>query len=327
MKLDSENGVVARFLLDCRVRVLSERTIALYRFALTRLVNLLDSLCGISDLEQVTVTHLRSCVNHLLTEPLPMLRGRYPKGGFMLAVSTVRCDVRIWKNFFNWCYQEELIDKNPVNRLKSPEPEKRVKATFTPDQLQAMLDSCDLRTEMGFRDYAVLSLMVDAGLRLSEIVGLTIEDVHLDYVKVYGKGRKEREVGLHPNVSKILWKYVEKYRHPIDKNERALFIGHGKPLVRFGIKDVVSRAKRRCGFDDLEITPHVFRHTFAKEYMDRSGDITSLSRELGHSDIKVTQVYLSDFSSYDARKKHKDRSVFNDIKVQKKKSQNKRQKD
>lgn len=213
-----------------------------------------------------------------------------------------------------------------VERLKMPDPEKRVKATFTPEQLQAMLDSCDLGTAMGFRDYTILSLMVDAGLRLSEIVRLTVDDVHPDYVKVYGKGRKEREVGLHPNVSKLLWKYIEKYRKPADKSERALFIGHGKPLGRFGIKDAVNRAKRRCGFEDLEITPHVFRHTFAKEYMDRSGDITSLSRELGHSDIKVTQIYLEDFSSYDARQKHKDRSVFNDIKVQKRKPRNKGQK-
>jgi len=327
MKLAGDKGVVARFLLDCRVRVRTERTIKLYQFALTLLVSLLGDLCGISDLEQVTVTHLRLCVHHLLTEPLLIRRGRYPKDGHMLTVSTVRCYARIWKIFFNWCFQEELIDKNPVGRLKMPEPEKRVKSTFTPEQLQKMLDTCDLGTDMGFRDYAILSLMVDAGLRLSEIVGLTVDDVYLDYVKVYGKGRKEREVGLHPNVSKILWKYIEKYRHPSDKSEKALFIGHGKLLGRFGIRDVVKRAKRRCGFENLELTPHVFRHTFAKEYMDRSGDITSLSRELGHSDIKITQVYLEDFSSYNARQKHKDRSVFNDIKIQKKRPQKKKQKD
>jgi hypothetical protein len=110
-------GVVARFLLDCRVRVRTERTIKLYQFALALLVSSLDDLCGISDLEQVTVTHLRLCVHHLLTEPLLIRRGRYPKNGHMLTVSTVRCYARIWKIFFNWCDQEELMDKNPADRL------------------------------------------------------------------------------------------------------------------------------------------------------------------------------------------------------------------
>ncbi len=209
-----------------------------------------------------------------------------------------------------------MIEKNPVTRLKTPAIEKRLKPTLTSDELQMMLDSCDIRKDTGFRDYAILSLLADSGIRLAEIANLRVRDIYAGYIKVFGKGRKEREVGLHPSVGKILWKYVQKYRQPRNPNEVALFLGRGgEPLGTFGVYEIIERIKKRCGFEDREIHPHVFRHTFSKQYMERGGDLLSLSRELGHSDIQVTKLYLQDFGSSDARKDHNSRSIFNDIKT------------
>ena len=103
-----------------------------------------------------------------------------------------------------------------------------------------MLDSCDTSTDVGFRDYVILLLTLDTGMRLSELASLKISDIHDTYVKVYGKGRKEREIGIHPQVSKLIWKYISKYRHPLDENEQALFMGasrsSGKAIGYGGVK-------------------------------------------------------------------------------------------
>lgn len=329
MKLNGENGVIAHYLLDCRVKNRSKHTLVSYDRVLHLLAYLLEKYFNIDELEQVTVLHLRHCVQHLLESP-PFsygdAPGKHPQEGKKLAARSVYDYILVWKAFFNWCYQEELIDKNPVTRLKAPRQDKRIKPTLSPDELQMMLDTCDLRTSMGFRDYTILSLMADTGLRLAEIAGLRVGDVHQGYVKIFGKGRREREVGLHPEVNKLIWKYVQRHRKPSDAAETMLFLGRwGYPLSAAGISEIVERIKERCGFEGRQISPHVFRHTFSKQYMKRGGDLLNLSRELGHSDIQITRLYLQDFGSEDARKDHTSRSVFNDIKVPKRKKSKRRQ--
>jgi integrase/recombinase XerD len=316
MMLDGEKGAIAQFIRDCQVRGLSEQTLSNYTRYLRIMIDSLEKTCSVTELEKVTVNHLRECVLYLLS----------PDYKAVLSANTVRLYVRVWKVFFNWCYQEELLDVNPTSRLRSPKPENHVKQTFTSEQVQAILDSCDLSTEVGFRDYVIFSLMADTGLRLSEVASLEVDNVYSTYIKVRGKGRKEREIGLHPEVSKLLWKYMNKYRRA-GGDETALFLGHKGPLKKYGIEDIIKRAKKRCGLDVSQFSAHIFRHTFSKQYIDHGGDVLRLSRELGHSDIKITEIYLRDFSSTDARKEHPSRSVFNDIKVQKRKKPKRRRDD
>ena len=88
-----------------------------------------------------------------------------------------------------------------------------------------MLATCDTSTPVGFRNYVLLLVLLDTGMRASELCGLQVTDIHDRYLKVLGKGRKEREIGLHPEVAKLVWKYIHKYRKPSDSNETTLFIG------------------------------------------------------------------------------------------------------
>ena len=179
----------------------------------------------------------------------------------------------------------------------------------------------DLSTEVGFRDYLIILLLLDTGIRLSEISGLEVANVHDSYIKVFGKGRKEREVGVHPDVSKLLWKYIHKYRKPKNIDEKILFLGTarsaGLPLGKGGVKQMVGRVKKVTGITDMRVSPHVFRHTFAKMYLKAGGDLFSLSREMGHSSVQITNVYLQDFNSSDARRHHATFSPINGLKLRK----------
>jgi integrase/recombinase XerD len=321
MKLSGDNGVIKHFLLDVEVRKRSPHTLDRYRRSLNRLVALLQSL-NVTELEQVTVIHLRQCVQRLLTDPLPTGRSyRIPLNGSTLSIASVRNHIREWKVFFGWCQEEGLIEKNPTARLALPNPEKRITVTFTDEHIQEMLACCDTSTEIGFRDYVILLLLLDTGMRLSEIAGLRVTDIYDTYVKVYGKGRKEREIGIHPHVGKLLWKYINKYRHPKDEHEQALFMGgsrsSGKPLGYGGVKQVLERVKEATGIDSVRLSAHTFRHTFAKMYLEEGGEVFKLSREMGHSSVQVTKLYLEDFTSTEARKEHTSFSPINRLSLKK----------
>ncbi len=304
MKLDGENGVIQHFLMDVDNR-LSDHSLVSYTHRLGVLARLLHDVCCVEDLEVVTVQHLRLCVQYLLNEPI-IGKSYRPLEDGKLSVSTVRGYIRVWKAFFNWCYQEELIDSSPVARLKPPKASKHITPAFTTEHIEKMIASCDTSTDFGFRNYVVLLLLLDTGMRISEIATLKVEDVNFQSscVKVFGKGRREREIGIYPEMAKLLWKYIQKYRKSSNPDEHALFIGHKGPIGVHGVNYIIKGIKSKSGLEDIEFHAHVFRHTFAKMYLERGGEVFKLSREMGHSDVRITKIYLEDFGSTEARRDH-----------------------
>jgi len=324
MQLEGKHGAIRHFLMDCEIKSRTSPTLQSYEHHLRVLSSLLQEVCEVTELEQVTVIHLRQCVQYLLTKPVRSASLR--PNDTVLSTNSVRGHVRVWKAFFTWCFREELIDVNPTVRLTPPKPEKRIKPTLSPEHIEKMLNSCDLSTDMGFRDYVILLLLFDTGIRLAEICALKVRDVQDTYIKVYGKGRREREVGIHPEVSKLLWKYIHKHRFPQKEGEVYLFVGRRGPLHKTGLQEILERIQRASGLGDVHISPHVFRHTFAKMYLERGGDLFSLSREMGHSDVSITKIYLEDFSSSQARKEHTTYSPVGSINLKKSRMGTKRKK-
>src|SRR5437016_4515597 len=117
--------------------------------------------------------------------------------------------------FFSWCVSEEppLLRKNPATSLKLPKVAKYLIKTLEDHHVEALLAACDIGTPLGFRDHLILWLFLDTGIRLSELCTLTLDRVFIrisssPYIKIMGKGRKEREVGLHETTAELLWKYI-----------------------------------------------------------------------------------------------------------------------
>ena len=158
------------------------------------------------------------------------------------------------------------------------------------------------------------------GIRRAEVATMRVEDIHDTYISVFGKGRKERQIGIHPQISNLLWKYIRKYRCPANPDEPALFLSvsrnrAGLPLGRGGMHALMRWLKAKTGIDDVRLSSHTFRHTFACMYLDEGGDLFSLSRELGHNSIKTTERYLKSFTSKNARMHHNAHSPINRIKL------------
>jgi site-specific recombinase XerD len=264
---------------------------------------------GVTSLDTVTPNVLRAFIVHLQGIKAYELNPRRPTEDKPLAPLTIKGYMLIVQAFFSWCEREGLLDgrPNPTRRVPRIKVPKYVIETFTPAQMAAMLDACDTDTALGFRDYAMLLVLMDTGIRVSELCGLTVDDVHDGYLTVFGKGAKEREVGLGPTAARALWKYLHQHRpHLINsEQERHVFVGYrGIPLLRNGVSQLVQRIGERAGISGVRISPHTFRHTFARGWLENGGEIFKLSRVLGHSEMQTTQIYLRDFQSREARVDH-----------------------
>jgi integrase/recombinase XerD len=326
MKLDD---VVKHFLIDCENRRLSDGTIVLYRRVLGLLVHRLAEDSKITDLEEVRIVHLRQFLHFLFHSDESNKRFPNHYRQEKLAPTTVRNYVIFVKAFFHWCVVEELLTTDPAARLSKPKVPQHVTMAFTAEHIEKMLATCDTGTNEGFRDYVLLLTLLDTGMRVSELCNLCVADVYDRHIKVMGKGRKEREIGLHPEVSKLLWKYIHKYRRARDPDEDHVFIGkRGAALKISGVEALFNRVERKSGITGVRVSPHTLRHTFAKWYLMRGGEIFKLSRELGHSGIQITgNTYLGDFNSTNARQDHESFSPIGDLRLSGRRKSSKGKKD
>jgi integrase/recombinase XerD len=305
--------VFDQYMIDAENRGRAEGTLGIYRRHLGLLLRWLEAL-GVVDLEAVTLALLRQFLNYLINSDSSK---RFPdavqKG--KLEASTVGAYVASIKAFFQWCVNEDLLKVSPAARIKKPTAPKKVRTTLTPEQVEQLLAVCDTSTRAGFRNYVMLLLLLDTGMRVSEMCGLCLSDIHPRYVKVHGKGQKEREIGLHPDMSKLLWKYINKHRVLFGVQDDHLFVGEKGPLTVSGVETIFDNLEKQAGIASVRVTPHVMRHTFSKRYLKNGGDLFKLSRELGHSSVQITgNTYLADFNSTDAREDHERFSPLGDVK-------------
>ena len=305
--------VFEQYLIDCSNLGRAQGTLASKRRHLGLLLRWLEGV-GVTELEAVTLPLLRQFLNYLITSdssqrfPDAVQQGKLEAssvGGYMATV----------KAFFQWCVNEELLAASPAARLRKPKTPQKVVAAFTPEHLEKLLAACDTETRAGFRNYVMLLLLLDTGMRVSELCGLRVSDVYPRYVKIFGKGQKEREIGLHPEMSKLLWKYIHKHRGAFGVTSDRLFVGEKGPLTVSGVETIFDNLEKATGIVGVRVTPHTMRHTFSKRYLKNGGDLFKLSRELGHSSVQITgNTYLADFKSSDAREDHDRFSPLGEVK-------------
>lgn len=291
------------YILDCKVRGRSHRTVGWYEQKLNYVARWLAEEEEAQRLEQVTVAMLRAFVLHM--QAAPVGRTTVNKAGEMSQISplTVKGYVQVIKGFFTWCYREELIESNITERLKLPSVPDYLIPIFTENHIRAMLDACDTSTTLGYRDHVIILVLLETGIRISELCGLRVQDIHDDYIRVVGKGNKEREVGISPGVAKYLWKYVYHYRKAHNEAEHRVFINrYGEPLTPNGVDQALDDIKGRSGIAGVRVSAHTFRHTFACMYLEQGGEIYKLSKLMGHSSVDVTEEYLKNFNIRAARR-------------------------
>jgi integrase/recombinase XerD len=251
----------------------------------------LDHLTGIG------ITDVRGVTRDLLRDYQAKITEEKTARG--LGFSFVASRIRSVKRFFEYLEQSGHILINPAEHIKEPQKESHLpKVVLTEEEVHRILGQPNLSTAVGIRDRAVLEVFYSTGIRLEEMTNLTIFDCDLQggLLRVNkGKGSKDRVVPLGKHAVRFLKEYLTNVRphHTImNKQLKTLFVNQwGAPLSK-QIIDIIVRKHAKRARIAKHVTPHTFRHTFATELIRNGADIVSVSKMLGHSDVRITQVYI-----------------------------------
>ncbi len=200
------------------------------------------------------------------------------------------------KTFFKYLSYEELIDANPAALLEGPKIGRKLPDTLDYVEIVALLDAIDLSTVGGARNRAMLETLYSSGLRVSELVELRLANIYFDigFLRVIGKGNKERLVPIGKDALKYLKIYIDEVRvHiPVQKGfESYAFLNRsGRKLTRVMIFLVIKKLAEKIGLKKA-ISPHTFRHSFATHLIEGGADLRAVQEMLGHESITTTEIY------------------------------------
>ncbi len=200
------------------------------------------------------------------------------------------------KGFFNYLIFEDYRETNPLELIESPKLGRKLPDTLAVEEINALINAVDLSSKQGERNRAILETLYGCGLRVSELTALKISDLYFNesFIKVSGKGDKERLVPIGPTTVKFITIYRKEVRihQKIDsKAMDTLFLNqHGRPLTRAMIFTIVKRLAKIAGIRK-NISPHTFRHSFATHLLENGADLRAIQQMLGHESITTTEIY------------------------------------
>ncbi|WP_291292676.1 site-specific tyrosine recombinase XerD [Enterococcus sp.] len=200
------------------------------------------------------------------------------------------------RRFHQFLRQERFTDHDPMQHIDSPKKQQKLPDTLSLSEVERLIETPDTKEVLGIRDRAILEVMYATGLRVSELIGLQLKDLHLSMglLQTTGKGDKERIVPLGDLAIQWIETYLEEARpfltrkHP---EESHLFVNnHGRQLSRQGIWKNLKALVRKAGITK-NVTPHTLRHSFATHLLENGADLRTVQELLGHADISTTQIY------------------------------------
>ncbi|MCX5686702.1 MAG: tyrosine recombinase XerC [Candidatus Omnitrophica bacterium] len=197
------------------------------------------------------------------------------------------------RSFFRFLFREGYIKTNPITAISTPKLDKKLPVVLDVDKVAKLVQAPSEDNLSGLRDRAILETLYSAGIRVSELVGLDMDDVDFisEVIKVFGKGRKERMVPIGSPAVSALRKYVDRRDDRKAKDKDAVFLNKsGKRLTDRSVRRVVDKYVRLTSVAE-HISPHSLRHSFATHLLDRGADLRSVQELLGHMNLSTTQIY------------------------------------
>ena len=213
-----------------------------------------------------------------------------------LAAATIARKLAAIKAFYRFMTAEGYMDANPAEVVEAGTKGIKLPRVLSEDEVVRLLNQPDITTAEGFRDRTMLEVLYATGMRVSELINLTLErvDLNMKYIIAFGKGSKERIVPLGSVASEFLQQYLEKVRPKLThagRNTNIVFLAFGgHELTRQRFWQIIRAYGRKANINKA-LTPHILRHSFATHLLDNGADLRSVQELLGHSDISTTQIY------------------------------------
>jgi site-specific recombinase XerD len=256
----------------------SPKTISWYTANLKSFLHYLKSRHLPDSIDNIDIKLLREYVLFLLNRKRFENHPYTPTQSALLSPSTVHCHVRTLRAFYSWLLREGLIDHNPAIDLKPPKIVKKVLSTLSDQEIKTIINTLNPASPSDARNLIIFMLLIDTGLRIEELINLRLEDLQMKegWLKVIGKGKKERIVPIGSNAQRALQRYIFRHRpKPVHQDIDNVFLTlSGTLLSTNSMKLMFTRLAARSGVHRLHA--HLCRHTFATRFLVNGGDVFSL---------------------------------------------------
>ena len=292
---------IDEFLLSCKVEGKSQGTIDCYKDKLKGFLWYTRTYNWPDDITAITTQHLREFLAYLRDTP-HRFNSTCPRAKKPCNSTTIQKYYRALSALFNWLIREELLTYSPLIKIKVPKAEKKVIKALSYAEVSHIIASFGNKYE-DKRNKAIIRILVDCGLRLGELLKISIKDIDLtqQLMKVDGK-TGERVVRYGQSTAKVLMKYL-KIRQSIDGHNDLLWLTkEGHTLKAYSVETMFIHLSRKAG---MHVNPHLLRHAFATLWLKNGGDSLMLQKLLGHTTLMMTNRYCQAVGCYDAIEAHK----------------------
>lgn len=248
-------------------------------------------------------THVARYLHDLATNPSA-------ETGLPLSSYTVNGHGRAIRTFLYWCAADpqNYCSRTIPENLTMPRVVEKVIETFSPQQIKAFFLACEKETSslLVVRNKAIIAVLIDTGVRASELCSLTRQNTHImareGYIRVRGKGDKEREIPLGAKSRQLLHRWLSQHRPRLGNDYDEVFLNYrGQLLTPNGLDQMIYELAKRANITGVRCSAHTFRHTFALNFLVQGGDVYVLSRLMGHSSVQTTEIYLRALKAKQAR--------------------------
>jgi Site-specific recombinase XerD len=279
----------------------SPKTLKTYEQRLRYFSTWLLEAHSIDDTERLKLEHLRGWMAHL--KKTPTYRGD------SLSDESIHSYGQSLTTFCHWLETEEILEKPITPRFKLPRMEKKFIPTYTEEDVKKLLDACeeseynepDIRKALTARNRAIVTLLIDCGIRLNELVGLRLGDIDRNshVLLVHRKGNKWQQVPVSRDGFKPLHHYLSHHRSVLAgtnrsrKDDKVFLADNGDPLTMWGVAALFKRLKKRTGIDGKKVSAHQCRRYMATTQLANGRSPLDVRRQLGHTTLKMTDHYAS----------------------------------
>ena len=275
---------------------LSENSVSSYKNDLYRYLRFISDDLRIKKLSGVTLQHIEKYLEEL--------------SAMDLAVSSIARNISSVRSFHEFAVVEGMTEANPAELVELPKKAKNLPEVLNAEEVSTIINTPNRETDVGIRNAAVLETLYATGMRVSELVTLELDNLifEIGFIRVVGKGNKERLVPVGEVAQSALEHYIElvrpKYlndKNPEKAKNKVFLSQRGNPLSRMSIWNIVNDAAERAGIEK-NVYPHIFRHSFATHLLEGGADLRAVQEMLGHSSIITTEIYT-----------HVDRSLLHQV--------------
>ena len=294
----------------------SPRTIEWYFPILRRFFTFLAKNKYSTSVADIGREEVRAYIRHLQKALRWPHRQKNGKDLGKLSTHSVQGHIRAIKAFFGWLFKEGYIDKNPLVKFPLPKVPQYIIRTLKIEHIKLLLSAIDRATSLGFIYYCIILVLLDTGMRISELVNIKMADLDIQQgtVTILGKGQKQRVVPLTRFTVRELLRYIQNFRKNYGFVESPYLFPdkYGGHVSTNGIQQYFRRLAEKAGLKGVKVTPHVFRHTFGTNAAARGINAFMIKDMMGHSSLQTTNKYIH-LQTADIKAQHNRFSMVNDL--------------